>query len=190
MSSRLYPNALAILALIVASVVMMPLCSDALADEAAKIEVGKPAPAFTLPDQDSKNIALADLKGKWVVVYFYPKDETPGCTIEACEFTGDIANIEKLGAVVLGVSPDSPASHQKFIAKEKLKFTLLADEKKETIKSYEAWDTTKNRVQRSTVLIDPKGDVAFRWEKVVPKGHAAAVKAKIEELQKSQPASK
>jgi len=88
----------------------------------SKIEVGDKAPAFTLKNQDDQNVKLSDFKGRWVVLYFYPKDDTPGCTIEACDFTSGIKGFEKLDAVVLGCSPDSPEMHRKFIAKHKLPF--------------------------------------------------------------------
>jgi len=91
------------------------------------LEVGKKAPAFTLLDQDEKKVRLEDFKGRWVVLYFYPRDDTPGCTIEACDFTAGIKAFEKLEGVVLGVSADSTASHRKFIEKHGLKLTLLSD---------------------------------------------------------------
>ena len=91
------------------------------------LKIGDQAPLLTLPNQDNVEISLRDLEGKWVVLYFYPKDSTPGCTTEACDFTAALPAFEDLNAVVLGVSPDSTASHQKFIAKQKLEITLLSD---------------------------------------------------------------
>ncbi|MBI1371310.1 MAG: redoxin domain-containing protein [Phycisphaera sp.] len=154
----------------------------ARAADDAKVAVGQPAPAFTLPIQDDTKVALADLKGKWVVLYFYPKDDTPGCTIEACDFTDGVKSFEKLDAKVLGCSPDSTESHRAFIKKHDLKIDLLSDPKRETMTTYGAFDGKK--VVRSTVIINPEGKVAFHWPKVAPKGHAAEVKAKLEELKK------
>lgn len=150
---------------------------------------GKKAPAFTLPDQDGKKVALKDLAGQWVVLYFYPKDDTPGCTTEACEFTEGIEAFRDLDAVVLGCSPDSPESHRKFIEKHGLKVSLLSDEKKTVMEKYGAWGekTMYGKkvvgVLRSTVLIDPQGKVARVWPNVKAAGHAAKVKEALQELQ-------
>ena len=148
----------------------------------AKVVVGKPAPDFTLPKQDDTNVSLGDLKGKWVVLYFYPKDDPPGCTIQACDFTEGIKAFEKINATVIGCSPDSTESHRKFIEKHDLKIDLLSDTKRDMMKTYGAINGKK--VQRSTVLIDPKGVVAHHWPKVSPKGHIDEVKKKLKELQK------
>jgi len=107
------------------------------------LEVGQKAPEFCLPNQDEVEICLRDLKGKWIVLYFYPKDLTPGCTTEACEFTEAEPEFEGLDAVILGVSPDSPEKHRKFIEKKELKITLLSDESKEVLKAYGAWGLKK-----------------------------------------------
>ncbi len=150
---------------------------------------GKKAPAFTLPDQDGKKVALKDLAGQWVVLYFYPKDDTPGCTTEACEFTEGIEAFRDLDAVVLGCSPDSPESHRKFIEKYGLKVSLLSDEKKTVMEKYGAWGekTMYGKkvvgVLRSTVLIDPQGKVARVWPNVKAAGHAAKVKEALQEFQ-------
>ena len=152
------------------------------------IEVGKAAPAFNLPDQNGKKTSLAALKGKWVVLYFYPKDDTPGCTIEACEFTSGLAAFQKLDATVLGCSPDSPESHQKFITKHKLTITLLADADHAVHEKYGAWGEKvlygkkSVGVIRSTVLIDPQGKIAHHWSKVKAEGHADQVRTKLSEL--------
>jgi peroxiredoxin Q/BCP len=154
----------------------------------SKIEVGDKAPAFSLKNQDGETVKLSDFKGRWVVLYFYPKDDTPGCTIEACDFTAGIKGFEKLDAVVLGCSPDSPEMHRKFIAKHKLKIVLLSDPSHEVLERYGAWGE-KNMygkktlgVIRSTVLIDPAQKVAQHYRKVSAKGHADAVRAKLQEL--------
>ena len=155
------------------------------------ITVGKPAPAFQLPDQSGKSRKLSEFKGQWVVLYFYPKDDTPGCTVEACEFTEGIRGFSKLDAVVLGCSGDSPESHRKFIAKHSLKVTLLSDPEHATMSAYGAWGDKVlygrkfQGVIRSTVIVDPKGNVAHHWRKVKSKGHAASVRGKLEELRSS-----
>ena len=100
---------------------------------------GKKAPAFSLPDENGDKIKLSNITGGWSVLYFYPRDDTPGCTIEACDFTSDLKKFEKLGAIVYGCSPDSPDSHQKFIRKYKLKIKLLSDPSHKMMKKYGAW---------------------------------------------------
>ncbi len=153
------------------------------------VTVGKNAPAFSQQDASGKQISLKDLKGQWAVVYFYPKDDTPGCTVEACEFTASIADFGKLNATVIGVSPDSPEKHQKFIEKYKLAVTLLSDPEHKMLESYGAWGTKvmygkeSVGVVRSTVIIDPQGKIAHHWPKVTAKGHAEEVKVKLEALQ-------
>ena len=151
------------------------------------VEVGKKAPAFALKDQDGETRRLSDYAGQWVVLYFYPKDDTPGCTVQACEFTAGIRQFTKLEATVLGCSADSEESHRKFIAKHKLKITLLSDPTHATMEKYGAWGE-KNMygkktigVIRSTVLIDPDGKVVRHWKKVQAKGHAESVRAAIAE---------
>jgi peroxiredoxin Q/BCP len=151
--------------------------------------VGRKAPAFSLLDQEGRKVTLTDFLEQWVVVYFYPKDDTPGCTTEACEFTTQWGEFEKLQAAVLGVSPDSPQSHKKFIDKHGLKITLLSDPDHKVLEAYDAWGEKSmygkkyEGVLRSTFLIDPAGKVAFHWPKVSPAGHAAEVAAKLAELQ-------
>ncbi len=154
----------------------------------SSITVGKPAPEFTLPDQDGVKVRLADLRGSWVVLYFYPKDDTPGCTTEACEFTAGMADFKGMGAVVLGCSPDSPARHLKFAAKYGLEVRLLADEDRAVLRLYGAWGEktmygrTTEGVVRSTVLVDPEGRVAHHWPKVKAAGHADEVRQRLSEL--------
>lgn len=136
------------------------------------IQEGKAAPDFTLTDQNDRKVALKDLRGKHVILYFYPKDDTPGCTKEACGFRDSWRQIEKLGATVLGVSPDNAASHQKFIGKYELPFTLLSDPDREVMEKYGAWGEKvmygirKMGVIRSTVWIGPDGKVIKHWQKV------------------------
>jgi peroxiredoxin Q/BCP len=155
------------------------------------IEAGTRAPDFTLEDQDGKKVRLGDLAGKWVVLYFYPRDDTPGCTVEACDFTSGLGLFQGLDAVVLGVSPDSPESHRSFIAKHALKVRLLSDPTHATMETYGAWGEKtlygkkSTGVLRSTFLIDPKGYVAHVWPSVKVEGHADAVRRKIEELRRA-----
>jgi peroxiredoxin Q/BCP len=146
------------------------------------------APEFCLPNQDETEICLRDLAGKWVILYFYPKDNTPGCTTEACDFTENLDWFEDEDAVILGVSPDSPKKHRNFIEKKDLKITLLSDEDKEVLKAYGAWGLKKmygkeyEGVIRSTFIINPEGEIVAEWKKVKVKGHVEAVKEKLKEL--------
>ena len=152
------------------------------------LSIGKKAPAFTLHDEKGASVKLSDFAGRWVVLYFYPKDDTPGCTVEACEFTSGISGFTKLDAVVLGCSADSPEKHVKFINKYGLKIRLLSDPDHKVIEKYGAWGEkklygkTSMGIIRSTVLIDPEGKVAHHWAKVKAAGHAAEVRAKLAEL--------
>ena len=136
------------------------------------IEEGKKAPAFTLTDQDGKKVSLADFAGKDVILYFYPKDDTPGCTKEACGFRDDWKDFQKAGAVVLGVSGDAEASHQKFRSKYKLPFTLLSDPDRKVMTTYGAYGEKvlygkkTTGVIRSTVWIGPDGKVKKLWARV------------------------
>ena len=138
----------------------------------AKVQEGKPAPDFELADADGKNLSLKDFAGKNIVLYFYPKDDTPGCTKEACGFRDLWKDIQKAGAVVLGVSADSGESHRKFAAKYKLPFTLLSDPDRKTMKTYGAYGEKMMYgkktvgVIRSTVLIGADGKVRRHWARV------------------------
>ena len=149
------------------------------------VQVGKPAPAFTLHNQADKPVKLSDLKGQWVVLYFYPKDFTSGCTTEACEFRDGIEQFKGVKAVIVGVSPDTAESHQKFIDQYKLPFTLLADPDHKVMTEYGAYvpgkDGKPGKIVRSTVLINPEGVVVYQWSPVKPAGHAAEVKKKLDE---------
>lgn len=153
------------------------------------IEVGKRAPAFSTKDDNGKTVKLSDWKGRPVVLYFYPKDDTPGCTKEACGFRDASKALEKLGAVVIGISPDDVASHVKFREKYKLNFPLLADTNHAIAEKYGAW-REKNMygkksmgIQRSTYLIDADGKVAKVWPRVKPEEHPAQVLAALKELE-------
>ena len=148
-------------------------------------KVDAEAPAFTLPDQDGKEHALADYAGKWVLLYFYPKDDTPGCTIEACTLRDQFKDFTKIGAVVLGVSTDSVASHKKFATAYELPFTLLADPNKEVVGEYGVFGEKKFMgrsymgTSRTSFLIKPDGTIAKVYEKVKPEQHAAEVIADL-----------
>jgi thioredoxin-dependent peroxiredoxin len=157
------------------------------------IETGQKAPDFNLADASGQELSLRDFRGRWVVLYFYPKDDTPGCTIQACDFTGGLKDFEKLDAIVLGCSPDDAASHQRFIRKHDLKIKLLSDPSHRVMERFGAWGSRNmygkitEGVIRSTVLIDPQGKVAHHWKKVQARGHAEKVKAKLEELRNAMP---
>lgn len=149
--------------------------------EPAFIEPGKTAPAFHLPDQDGNKHRLSQYKGKWVVLYFYPKDNTPGCTTQACGFRDAAKELTQRNAVVLGISPDPEASKAKFAGKLGLNFPILADEGAEVCTKYGVWreksmyGRTFMGVVRTTYLIDPAGKVHQRFDKVKVKGHTEAV---------------
>ncbi|MEM6332975.1 MAG: thioredoxin-dependent thiol peroxidase [Planctomycetota bacterium] len=154
----------------------------------ALIEVGKKAPAFTLGDQDGKKHKLSDYKGQAVVVFFYPKDDTSGCTKEACQFRDLSGAMKKAGAVVLGVSPQDEKSKAKFAAKHDLNFPLLADVGETVCEKYGVWAEKSMYgkkymgVVRTTYLIDANGKVAQRWDKVKVPNHGEAVLAAVKEL--------
>lgn len=147
------------------------------------IAVGKKAPAFSLPSSSGANVSLKDLKGKTVVLYFYPKDNTPGCTQEACDFRDNFARIQAAGALVFGVSADSIASHRKFQQKLELPFELLSDESHTMLEAYGAWKEksmygrTFMGIERSTVVIDANGVVKHMFPKVKVKGHVDEILA-------------
>ncbi len=138
---------------------------------------GKKAPSFKLKDQNGNDVSLKDFIGNQIVLYFYPKDDTPGCTKEACSFRDNFPDFKDIKAVILGVSPDSPASHKKFISKYNLPFTLLSDENKEVLEKYEVWKE-KNMygkkymgVERTTYIIDENGKIKKIFPKVKVDGH-------------------
>ena len=145
------------------------------------IKLNDKAPEFTLPDQDGKEVSLKGYRGKYVVLYFYPRADTPGCTIEACEFRDSYKKVEKIGAVVLGVSPDQPKALKKFEEKFGLPFTLLGDADKKVCNAYgviqekNMYGKKVMGVARTTFIIGPDGKVAHIFEKVKPEGHADQV---------------
>ncbi len=148
-----------------------------------ELSIGDKAPDFSLPTGDGTTLSLKDLRGKRVVLYFYPKDDTPGCTSEACSFRDEIQVFEKKGAVIIGVSIDSVESHRKFAGKYDLPFTLLSDEKKVMVKAYGVWKQ-KNMygkkymgVERTTFVIDEEGRIAQIFRKVKVDGHTNEVLA-------------
>lgn len=152
--------------------------------------VGSKAPAWKLLDQDGKEHSSSDYKGQWIVLYFYPKDDTPGCTKEACSFRDNFPKFKKTQATVFGVSIDSPKKHTKFIEKFQLPFTLLSDEEKTVVNAYGLWAKKKFMGReymgtlRTSFIINPEGKIAKVYEGVKPEGHAEQVLADLKELQK------
>jgi peroxiredoxin Q/BCP len=136
------------------------------------LEIGNKAPSFCIPNQDDVEICLRDLVGKWVILYFYPKDNTSGCTTQACDFTLQEPQFDDLDAVILGISPDSTKKHRNFIEKQNLGITLLSDEEKTTSEAYGVWQTKKMfgkeymGIVRSTFIINPNGKILAIWDKV------------------------
>lgn len=150
------------------------------------IETPYKAPDFTLNDEVGVSHSLADYKGKWVVLYFYPKDDTPGCTVEACAMRDARDDLTALGAEVVGISKDDASAHERFKAKHSLNFTLLTDEKAEVIKVYGAWGKKiygHEGILRKTFIINPAGNVVKVYGRVTPVGHGKQV---VEELKKLQ----
>ena len=149
------------------------------------LAIGKKAPKFKLVSDDGKEVQLSDFAGQKVVLYFYPKDNTPGCSREACDFRDKLAEFKRKGVAVLGVSRDSTASHQKFKAKFDLPFPLLSDPDTKTLEAYGAWGEKVmygkkiTGIIRSTVLIDQDGKIARVWPKVKVDGHAAEVLGEV-----------
>jgi thioredoxin-dependent peroxiredoxin len=157
-----------------------------IADDTAMPQAGQVAPDFTLPSQDGSNISLDSFRGKWVVLYFYPKDMTTGCTIEAHNFQQDIGKYQQLDAVVVGVSVDSTGSHKEFCAKEGLSFKLLSDQDKKVVSQYGSMgDYMGIKIaKRNTFLIDPQGKIAQVWTGVKPSEHSQQVLAALNGLEK------
>lgn len=151
---------------------------------AAAPQVGQMAPDFTLPSQDGSKVSLHDFRGKWVVLYFYPKDGTSGCTLEAHNFQRDIAKYQQLNAEIVGVSVDTPDSHKDFCAKQGLHFKLLADTEKKVSESYDSLMMIIHFSNRNTFLIDPTGKIAKEWIGVSPAKHSDEVLAALSSLKK------
>lgn len=145
----------------------------------------KQAPDFSLPDQTGKERSLSDFRGKWVILYFYPKDQTPGCTTEACSFRDANETLLARDAVVVGVSKDSVQSHADFIAKYSLPFTLLSDPAKKVITAYDAWGSVLGigETVRKTYIINPKGMIVKEYPKVTPAEHATQILGDLARLQ-------
>ncbi len=154
---------------------------------AASPAVGAAAPKFRLPDQNGRQVSLDDFKGKWVVLYFYPKDNTPGCTTEACEFRDNIFAFREAGATILGVSIDDVASHKEFATEHSLPFTILADSTKSTARAYGVLYKAMGLFElahRETFIIDPQGRIAKHYPDVDPKGHSKLVLGDVKALQR------
>ena len=156
------------------------------ADNQTMPVVGQTAPTFTLPSQDGTQISLDSFRGKWVVLYFYPKDMTPGCTVEAHNFQRDLAKFEADNAVIVGVSVDSTDSHKQFCTKESLTFRLLADPEHKVVDEYGSLGhfATFTIANRNTFLIGPDGKIVKEWTKVDPQHHSEEVLAALSELKK------
>ncbi len=151
---------------------------------AAAPQVGQMAPDFTLPSQDGSKVSLHDFRGKWVVLYFYPKDGTSGCTLEAHNFQRDIEKYQQLNAEIVGVSVDTADSHKDFCAKQGLHFKLLADTEKKVSESYDSLMMIVHFSNRNTFLIDPNGKIAKVWTGVSPAKHSEEVLTALGTLKK------
>jgi peroxiredoxin Q/BCP len=151
--------------------------------------IGRQAPVFCLPDAEGTSVCLETFRGTWVVLYFYPRDNTPGCTIEAMQFNAALGKFAELGAQVIGVSADSQESHQKFAEKHNLSILLLSDTGHEVLRAYDSWKPKTMfgkeflGTQRDTFLIDPDGKIVAVWRRVSPNGHAEEVKRVLLEKQ-------
>jgi len=152
------------------------------------IHIGDTAPDFRLKNHEEKEITLKDFKNQWSVVYFYPKDNTPGCTLEAKNFSERINDFKKENVNIIGISPDSTSSHNRFKEKHNLSFSLLSDEQHSTLKDYDVWKTKKMHgkeykgVERTTFLINPEGKIEHIWSKVKVPNHVDDVLKKIKEV--------
>lgn len=155
----------------------------------AKLKIGDKAPEFKCRDHKDEMQSIALHRGEWILLYFYPKDDTPGCTKEACAIKDSWSQFKDKNAIVFGISADSIASHQRFAGKYDFPFRLLADEDKKVLKAYGAWGSktllgkTSLGIKRMSVLVDPKGNIAKIYEKVKPEEHAEQVLADLEALQ-------
>ncbi len=146
-----------------------------------------PAPYFSLVSSDGVRVSLKDFRGQWLVLYFYPQDNTPGCTKEACSFRDEKEEFENSGARIVGVSMDTPESHEAFKLQHKLNFTLVSDPRAEAAQAYGAWKKGLfgEELQRMTFIIDPQGMVQKVYDAVLPAGHGASVRRSLQELQTS-----
>jgi peroxiredoxin Q/BCP len=172
--------------LLLAAIVGIFAVRSARAADDALPAVGQPAPEFALPSQEGKTVSLDSYRGKWVVLYFYPKDMTSGCTMEAHKFQEDLPKYQRDNAVILGVSVDSASSHKTFCTKEGLSFKLLSDEQKSTVSKYGSLGNYMGMkiAKRNTFLIDPEGKIAKVWTGVDPANHSSEVLAALADLQK------
>ena len=158
--------------------------------DSLNVNINDRAPEFTLPDQNGKEISLKDFRGKYVVLYFYPRADTPGCTVEACEFRDSYRKIQNNGAVILGISPDQPKAQKKFEEKYSLPFTLLGDADKKVgnafgvIQEKNMYGKKVMGVARTTFIIGPDGKIKHIFQKVKPEGHAEEVLAYLKQAQK------
>ena len=179
-------NSQTLLAVLVVLGLGLGLSIRSMAADEAMPQPGQSAPVFSLPSQDGSSISLNSFRGKWVVLYFYPKDMTTGCTIEAHNFQQDIEKYNRLNAVVVGVSVDSTGSHQSFCAKEGLHFKLLSDQDKKVVAQYGSLaDYMGVKIaKRNTFLIDPKGKIVKVWTGVDPKVHSQEVLAELSQVEK------
>ncbi len=170
--------------IVLALVLVVGVAMFATAMFAAEVpQVGQMAPGFTLPSQDGTNVSLKDFKGKWVVLYFYPKDKTPGCTIEAHNFQRDKAKYDQMNTVILGVSVDSVDSHKSFGDEQSVTFKLLSDSDKKVVPMYGSL-RDNGMALRNTFLLDPKGKIAKVWTGVEPNKHSVEVLAALNEVAK------
>lgn len=186
MKKSVFFTTAAVAAVFVVAVTVAAYVTVHAADNQTMPTIGQSAPTFTLPSQDGTQIALDSFRGKWVVLYFYPKDMTPGCTVEAHNFQRDLSKFEADNAVVLGVSVDSTDSHKQFCTKESLTFRLLADPEHKVVDEYGSLGhfATFTIANRNTFLIDPSGKIVKEWVKVDPQHHSEEVLAALAELKK------
>lgn len=156
----------------------------------SKLKLNSKAPNFTLPDESGKYHTLENYRGKWVLIYFYPKDDTPGCTKEACVLRDSFPQFEKINTIVIGISTDSESDHKKFKEKYKLPFILLSDSKKEVVLEYGVWQKKKflgkefTGIARTSFLLNPEGEIVKIYEKVKPAVHADEVLSDLQSFQK------
>ncbi len=197
MARHLRRAALAKRARILVALVWLVAGCDSSPEKSAQMEeaaaqtsvlVGQPAPGFKLMAHHEQEVSLKDYKGQWLVLYFYPRDDTPGCTCQATEFTRLLSDFNQLNSTVLGVSPDSPYSHRRFRDKYDIRITLLSDPDHEVARRYGAWsqmgwgERRVGRIVRGTVIINPQGVIAYHWPEVLPLGHARRVHDTLAQL--------